>query len=139
MSLYSVNDELVARLRPIAADVDLHAACTTALALVGHASDRERTYGFVDQALMRAALPHWSGKRIARVARVLVQLGAWQVAEDGWQFVGWDKEQRSKASRDQDAARQARCRTKKKVRQLFVPVAAPIGEMRSRKRGLNPT
>lgn len=135
MSLYSVNDEFVVRLRPIAADVDLHAACTTALSLVGHASDRERTYGFVDLALMRAALPHWSGKRLARVARVLVQLGAWEVAEDGWQFVGWDNEQRSKASRDQDAARQARCRTKRKVRELFVPAAALNGEIGSRKRG----
>lgn len=132
MSLYYVNDEGIARLRPIAADVELHMACTTLLTQTGWESDRQKTYGFIDLALMRAVLPHWTTKRLNRIAAVLVKLGAWAEAEGGYQAVGWDQEQRTKASRDGDAARAARARTKKKVRELFVP-AAEISSLEKRR------
>ena len=126
MSLYSVNDEGIARLRPIGADVSLQAACQTMATSTGWTATGSEPTGFIDFALMRSVLPHWSKQRLKKVSKVLVDLGVWEVVEDGYQFVGWDQEQRSKASRDEDAARQARCRTRAKVRERFVPKTAQI-------------
>lgn len=132
MSLFFLNNETRQRLNPIAGDVLMHATATAMLVHVGHQSDEQKTYGFVDLALMRAALPHWSAKRLHATAAVLVRLGAWEVTEGGWQFVGWEAEQRSKASRNADAARQARHRSRKQVRELFAPKTARNGSRKVR-------